>query len=65
MLQLLSQEFGVSINELLSGKRLSDEEFRKRADENVIAISKTSAFALDERKAYFKKSGEKNTSLFL
>ncbi len=66
MLQLLSQEFGVSINELLSGERLSDEEFRKRADENVIAISKTSAFALDEKKAYFKKKWQKeHVSLFV
>ena len=59
MLQLLSQEFDVSINELLSGEFLSDEEFRKKADENVIAVSKQSAFSVEERKAYFKKKWRK------
>ena len=66
MLQLLSQAFGVSINELLSGERLTDEEFRKRADENLIAVSKSSAFSLEERKAYFKKKWRKeHISLFV
>ena len=66
MLQLLSQAFSVSINELLSGERLTDEEFRKRADENLIAVSKSSAFSLEERKAYFKKKWRKeHISLFV
>ena len=46
MLQLLGQIFGVSINEILAGQRLSDEEFRQKAEENVIAVSKASAFSL-------------------
>lgn len=66
MLQLLSREFGVSINELLSGEYLSDDEFRNKADENVIAISKSSAFSFEERKAYFKKKWRKeHISLFV
>lgn len=66
ILQLLSREFGVSINELLSGEYLSDEEFRNKADENVIAISKSSAFSFEERKAYFKKKWRKeHISLFV
>lgn len=55
MLQLLAKEFNVSINELLAGQKMSDEEFRKNADENIIAVSKESAFSFEERKAYFKK----------
>lgn len=55
MLQLLAKEFDVSINELLAGKRLSDEEFRTNADKNIIAVSKESAFSFEERKTYFKK----------
>ena len=66
MLQLLSQEYGVSINELMTGELLSDEDFRKKADENVIAVSKTSAFSLEERKAYFiKKWRKEHISLFV
>ena len=47
MLQLLAKEFNVSINELLAGQKMSDEEFRKNADENIIAVSKESAFSFD------------------
>lgn len=66
MLQLISQEFAVSINELLAGEYLSDEEFRKKADENIIAVSKESAFSFEERKAYFKKKWRReHISLFV
>ena len=58
MLQLLAKEFNVSINELLAGQKMSDEEFRKNADENIIAVSKESAFSFEERKAYFKKKSK-------
>ena len=47
MLQLLAKEFNVSINELLAGQKMSDEEFRKNADENIIAVSKESAFSFE------------------
>ena len=59
MLQLLSKEFDVSINELLSGEKIADEDFRKKADENIIAVSRSSAFSFEERKAYFKKKWRK------
>lgn len=66
MLQLLAKEFNVSINELLAGQKMSDEELRKNADENIIAVSKESAFSFEERKAYFKKKWRKeHISLFV
>lgn len=66
MLQLLSKEFDVSINELLSGEKIADEDFRKKADENIIAVSRSSAFSFEERKAYFKKKWHKeHISLFV
>ena len=37
MLSLLSEEFGVSINELISGERIMAEDFRKAADSNLVA----------------------------
>ena len=64
MLQLLAREFKVSVNELLSGERLLDEDFKQKADENVIALSKASAFSFEERKAYFKKKWRKEHILF-
>ena len=37
LLQQLSAELGVNVNEVLSGKRLLDDEVRREADENVLS----------------------------
>ena len=55
MLQLLAEEFSISISEILAGEKFSDEESRHKADENAIATTSTSAFSLKERKTFFKK----------
>ena len=55
MLSLLSKEFGVSMNELISGERLTAEEFQKAADKNLAAALDNSAFTLKEKIAFFKK----------
>ena len=55
MLSLLSQEFGVSINELVTGERLAAEEFKKAADNNLVTVLNNSTFTLKERIAFFKK----------
>ena len=56
-LMLLSEIFSVSINELLCGERLSDGEFRRRADENIISTMKDapSPFSTEERVSFWKK----------
>ena len=55
MLSLLSKEFGVSINELISGERLLPEDFQKAADNNLAAALNNSTFTRKERIAFFKK----------
>ena len=40
MLQRMSQIFEVSINELLAGEYISNEDFRRQADQNLIDSSK-------------------------
>ena len=55
MLQLLSREFDVSINELLAGERLADEAFRRKANENSVAAVRESTFTFSERKTFFIK----------
>ena len=55
MLSLLSEEFGVSINELISGERLAAEDFKKAADENLVTALDHSTFTLKEKQAFFKK----------
>lgn len=55
MLGLLSKEFDVSINELLAGERLSDEEFRAKADENIAKVAKSNTFSHTERIIFLKR----------
>lgn len=64
MLQLLAEEFSISISEILAGEKFSDEESRHKADENAIATTSTSAFSLKE-KHFSKRNGAGNIFLFL
>ena len=50
----MSELFGVSINELLSGKRLSEAEYRQAAEENLKQTVKTSSFTLKDRIDFYK-----------
>ena len=59
MLSLLSKEFGVSINELISGERLLAEDFKKAADNNLVTALNNSTFTLKEKIAFFKKKWRK------
>ena len=55
MLLTISELFDVSINEILSGKRLSKEENKEAAEENLKQTIKASSFSLKEKIYYFKK----------
>ena len=55
MLLLLSKEFDVSINEIISGERLLEENFKKAADNNLVAALENSTFTLKEKISFFKK----------
>lgn len=47
MLQRMSQIFGISINELLAGEYISNEDFRRQADQNLIdSAKKNSSFEI-------------------
>lgn len=55
MLLSMSGLFSVSINEILSGRRLSDEEYRQSAEENLRQTVAASSFEVKERLDFFKK----------
>ena len=59
MLQLLSKVFDVGINDLLAGEKIADEDFRQKAEENIIEVATSSAFSFEERKVYFKRKWRK------
>ena len=59
MLQLLSKAFDVGINDLLAGEKIADEDFRQKAEENIIEVATSSAFSFEDRKVYFKRKWRK------
>lgn len=50
----MSQLFDVSVNEILSGKRLSAEEYKEAAEENITHTLKSSSFSLKEKIDFYK-----------
>lgn len=65
MLQVLSQFFDVTINELVAGQRLMDEDFREKADENIVLLSQDNPFSRKERETYFKSKWRKDHKALL
>ena len=55
MLEELSNMYGMTINELLSGKKLSTKEYKEMAETNIKETLKASTFELKEKQEYFKK----------
>lgn len=66
-LLIMSEKFGVSINEILSGKKLTDEEYKKTAEENLVQTIKNSRFSLKEKIDFYRKKWLKEhiTIMFL
>ena len=51
----LGELFNVSVNEILSGKRLTDAEYNKAAEENLTQAIKVSIFSSKDKIEFFKK----------
>lgn len=51
----ISEEFHISINEILSGKRLSENEYKAAAEENLKQTIKASSFSLKDKVEFYKK----------
>lgn len=55
MLQILSNFYEVSINEILSGERLTEHTYKEKAEENIKTALRTSAFTVREKIHFFKR----------
>lgn len=51
----MSELFSVSINEILSGRRLTDAEYKENAEENLRQAVTESSFGVKERLDFFRK----------
>lgn len=55
VLLTMSELFGVSINEILSGTRLTDTEYKNAAEKNLVQAVRNSSFSLKEKTDYYRK----------
>lgn len=55
LLMPLAETLGVTVNELLSGTRLTETEYREKAEENLLSTLQNSAFSVREKEVYFTK----------
>ena len=51
----LGELFHVSVNEILSGKRLNEAEYKEAAEQNLTQTIKASSFSLKDKIEFFKK----------
>lgn len=61
----MSELYGIGINEILSGRQLSEEEFKAEAEKNVTEALKESAFTLPDRITFFRRKWKKEHMLSL
>lgn len=59
LLKDLCDILSISINELFSGERISKDDYKKKADENLMSALENSSFSLQEKIVYYKKKWKK------
>lgn len=55
MLQQLSGLYNITINEILCGERLTDSQYRERAEENIKTALDNSAFTVKDKIHYYRR----------
>ena len=55
MLAELSEIYGLTINELISGRKLDDEEYKEVAESNIKETLEASAFTLKDKQSFWRK----------
>lgn len=60
MLQELSKLYSVSINELLCGEHIAQENYQEKAEETLSSILAGSSFSLKERTEFWKRKWKKD-----
>ena len=65
ILLLMSELFDVSINELLAGQRLSDDEYKQTAEKNLTEVIRSSSFTTKDEIDFFKKKWLKDHVLIM
>lgn len=56
----LCNELGITINEFFAGERVSEENFKEVADNNLLSALENSAFTLKDKIDFFKKKWKRD-----
>ena len=60
VLQLMSDLYGLTINEILSAQRLTPAEYQEKAEENLKAVVDSSPFSLNEKVDFYTRKWKKD-----
>ena len=60
MLQELSKLYNISINEILCGERIAEENYQAKAEETITGILSGSPFSFKERSDFWKRKWQKD-----
>ena len=60
MLQELGKLYNISINELLCGERIAQENYQVKAEETIAGILSGSPFSFQERSDFWKRKWQKD-----
>ena len=63
ILQLLSNFYNISINEILSGKRLNDAQYKENAEKNIVTALNNSTASFNDKSRAYRKNGLKSIVL--
>ncbi len=56
----LCNELGITVNELLAAERISEADYKEKAEENLVNALSNSSFTLKERIIFYKKKWQKD-----
>ncbi len=65
ILEKLSDMYGITINEIISGRELTETEYKKEAEKNIKSVLNRSTFTLQEKIEFFKRKWKKENAFTL
>lgn len=65
ILEKLSEMYGITINEMISGRKLTEVEYKQEAEKNIKLVLNKSTFTLQEKVDFFKKKWKKENRFTL
>lgn len=59
LFKALCETLGITLNEFFAGEKIKEENYKEKADENLLQALENSTFTLKERQKYFKEKWQR------